>query len=93
MATRTSVILGWLAGFFIFLSGCNVVIEGPAHNGSVEVTLPYFYRKETFRARQNKGDITSRFTVDAQNGKARGSLLIISEVPGTYVLEVTACGE
>jgi hypothetical protein len=91
MATRKPVIIGWLAASSIFLSGCNVVIEGPALTGSVEVTLPYFYRKGTFKARQNKVDITSRFTVDAQNRKARGSLDITPGLPGTHVLDVTAC--
>jgi hypothetical protein len=92
MATRTSVIFGWLAASFIFLSGCTVVIQRFSNDGGVLVALPYFYRAGTFSARLNNLDVTSWFTVDAQNGKASAWLFMLPR-PQPDVLEVTACWE
>jgi hypothetical protein len=86
---------GWIAGFLLLLSGCNVVIKNPPDQATVlipavavNVDLPPFYRAGTFGAQLNDADITSQFTVDAQNRTADANLTLI---PGQYILDVTAC--
>lgn len=95
VATKRSLAMSWLAASVLLLSGCNVVIRNPADQSTiaaptvaVNVGLPWLYRPGTFSARLDERDVTSQFTVDAQNGTANASLTV---TPGQHVLDIGAC--
>lgn len=83
-------------GTALLSTACSVTIVRPADQTSAaptsvasEVTLPAFYKANSFRAWLNERDVTSSYTVNNSNGKANGTLTGLT--PGTYVLDASAC--
>jgi hypothetical protein len=91
-AARASVAIGAV----LFVSACSVNIVRPADQSTAvptsvasEITLPAFYKPNTFRASLNDRDVTSSYTVNTSNSTANGTLTGLA--PGSYVLDVGAC--
>ncbi len=86
-------------GTVLLTTACSVTIVRPANQAiavpssvASEVTLPAFYKPNTFSARLNERDVTASYTiniVNSFNGTANGTLTGLT--PGAYVLDVGAC--
>lgn len=86
-------------GTVLLTTACGITIVRPVNQSSAapssvasEVTLPAFYKPNTFRASLNERDVTASYTisiVNSINGTANGTLTGLT--PGTYVLDVGAC--